>query len=184
MEIVNKITMKSIGAQPKANSVEAPREVAHIFGVARSFKTGSSNYGFFEKFVGDFEAVNTETGEVYASQTLLVPSIVEQLLKGALTAAGAEAGKVGAPGTRGQDVDGKVADTPVEFAFIVGVKPTTKREGANAGQGYEFTVKPMIESKRSDTLASLREVSQKARKALPAPEAQKEQHKAGTSSKK
>lgn len=171
MEFVNKITMKAIGCQPRPHSVDKPVELAHIYGVAREFRTGSSNYGFYDKFMGDLEATNLETGEVFVGRSMLLPAVAEAMLKEALISVGAEAGKVG----QGKlpDTEGKVADVPVEFGFIIGAKPNKKKtrdgEEDKSGQGYEWTVKTFTPSKRSDALAHLRQASEGARKALPAP---------------
>jgi hypothetical protein len=166
-ETINKITMKAVGAQPKAGTVEAPHMLLHVLGIARSFKTGSSNYGFFQKFSGDFEAINLETGEVFRSNNLMLPAVAEMLLKSALIDAGAEAGRAGDRGI--PDREGKAATVPVEFAYAIGVKPGKPREGAQESYaGYEYTVESLTTSKRSDALQSLRKVSLTAREAMKA----------------
>jgi hypothetical protein len=170
VEIVNKITMKTIEAQPEPRSITEKRDIAHVFGTATGYRSGSTNYGVFCKFEGNFEAVNLETGEIYKSRNLLLPEIIESLLMEQLVSLGAKAGKMktqddpGSPGTPSSE--------PVDFAFCVGVKPIFEKDGktiVERGQGYEYTVKPIMESKVSDSLAHIREVSDKARKALPAP---------------
>lgn len=171
MEILNKITMKKIGAQPAPFSVKEAAVLAHIFGKADGFKTGSTTYGLYDKFHGDFEAVNLATGEMYAGANLLCPPIMEALIKQALVNAGAEGGKVGNKAAHESDVEGKNATSPVLFAFALGVRPTAKKEGAReVGSGYEYTVSVLTPSRRSDALESLRAISDSARKALPAPE--------------
>lgn len=173
MEILNKITMKKIGAQPAPFSVKEAAILAHIFGKADGYKTGSTTYGLYDKFHGDFEAVNLATGEVYAGANLLCPPIMEALIKQALINAGAEGGKVGNKAAHENDTEGKNATSPVLFAFALGVRPTAKKEGAReVGSGYEYTVSVLTPSKRSDALESLRTISDGARKAtLPAPAA-------------
>lgn len=170
MNILNKITMKAIGAQPAPHTVESAEVLAHVFGKANGYDTGSTNYGFYDKFHGEFEAVNLRTGEVFAAANLLCPPIMENLIKQALKDAGAEGGKIGNKATHEKDVAGKDAQAPVLFAFAVGVKPTPKKEGArDSGSGYEYTVSVLTPSKRSDALESLRAISDGARKTLPAP---------------
>jgi len=164
--------MKKIGAQPAPWSVEEARDLAHIIGKANGFKTGSTTYGFYDKFHGEFEAVNLETGEVFVAPALLCPPMMEMLIKQALVNAGAEGGKVGVG--RQPDTEGKDASAAVMVGFILGVKPVPKKEDAreNVGQGYEYTVRFLAEPKRSDALAELRALSDQSRKALPAPDRQ------------
>jgi hypothetical protein len=175
VEIVNKITMKTIDAQPKPRSVTERADIAHVFGTATGYRQGSTNYGVFCKFEGNFEAVNLTTGEVFRSRNLLLPQIVEAMLLEQLTSLGAKAGKVRTADTEG--TPGTPASEPVDFAFCLGVKPIFEKDGktlVERGQGYEYTVKPIMESKVSDSLAHIREASEKARnapKALPAPTA-------------
>jgi len=173
VEILGKITMKNIGAQPKPRSVTERKELCHIFGSCESFQEGSTTYGIFRKFEGRFEAVDVMTGEVFRSKYLLLPEIAEALLTEQLIALGAVAGKVktaedkGSAGTPGRE--------PVEFAIAVGVKPIFEKDGktiVERGQGYEYSVRPLVESRRADSLSHLRALSQSVREgtALPAPE--------------
>ena len=171
MNILNKITMKGIGAQPAPWSVDAPKALAHILGKANGYKTGSTTYGLYDKFHGEFEAVNLETGEIYVGSNLLCPPIMEALIKDALKNAGAEGGRIGNKAAHEIDVEGKDTESPVLFAFELGVKPTAKKDGAReVGSGYEYTVKLLTPAKRSDALESLRAISQQPRQvALPGP---------------
>lgn len=170
MNILNKITMKGIGAQPAPWSVDAPKALAHILGKANGYKTGSTTYGLYDKFHGEFEAVNLETGEIYVGSNLLCPPIMEALIKDALKNAGAEGGRIGNKAAHEIDVEGKDTESPVLFLFELGVKPTAKKDGAReVGSGYEYTVRLLTPAKRSDALESLRTISQQARTALPSP---------------
>lgn len=153
MEIIGKISLKGIGAQPAANSVHEPRELASIYGAARQFVTGVTTYGDYTKFKGDFEAVNLGTGEAFKSSALILPEIVETMLINALLAEGAKAGK--AKTANAAEQAGTDAQAPVEFAFTIGVRPTTNKEGS--GRGYEFTVKPLQEFSGADAIAHLRD---------------------------
>jgi hypothetical protein len=172
VEILNKITMKTIGAQPKPRSVTEKKDLCHIFGTAIGFREGSTTYGVFRKFEGNFEAVDLQSGEVFKSKWLLLPEIVEALLTEQLTNLGAVGGRMKTADDKG--TEGTPSETPVDFAFSIGVKPIFEKDGktiVDKGQGYEYTVRPMMESKQADSLAHLREVSSKARQpALPAPE--------------
>lgn len=159
MEMIGKISIKGIGAQPAPGSVKEPREIAKIFGSARQFAVGTTTYGDFVKFKGDFEAINMATGETFRSNSLLVPQILENMLVQALLDAGARAGKTKT--AKDAEVQGDPATAPVEFAVIVGVRPAGSKDGAApAGTGYEFTLKPLVELRDSDPLAHLRQAVQ------------------------
>lgn len=157
----NKISMKSIGAQPKTGQTIVDGPVAHIYGSARNYLVGTSTYGEFTKFRGDFEAVNLATGESYRSQNLLLPDIAAGLLVSALHAAGAKHGTTKTATT--PENPGEPATAPVEFAIEIGVRKTASDKPG--GRGYEFTLRPLVETRDSDPLAALR----KHVKALPAP---------------
>lgn len=128
MEIVSKLTLKSIGAQPKPHSVKENTALASIYGRVRGKKVGQSTFGDFIKFEGEFEGVNIATGEVFRSGALILPKVLESLLVGA--------------------VDG---ENTVDFAVEIWAKPSEK-----GNTGYEYGVKPLIEPAASDELASLR----------------------------
>ena len=169
----NKISMKSIGVQPKAGQPIVDGPVAHIYGSARNYLVGSSTYGEFTKFRGDFEAVNLSTGENYRSQNLLLPDIAAGLLVAALHAAGAKHGTTKTATT--PENPGEPATAPVEFAIEIGVRKTASNKPG--GRGYEFTLRPLVETRDSDPLAALRKHvkehfmtgSVADKKALPAP---------------
>ncbi|MGH9436414.1 MAG: hypothetical protein ACRD22_00615 [Terriglobia bacterium] len=170
MNILNKLTMKAIGAQPPPHSITEAVALAHVFGKANGYKTGSTTYGLYDKFHGEFEGVNLATGEVYVASNFLCPPIMESLIKEALKQAGAEGGKVGNVAAHEADVEGKDTESPVLFAFEVGAKPTAKKDGPDRGNGYEYTVKLLTPARRSDALESLRAISAQARGlSLPAP---------------
>lgn len=88
-----KITLKTIGAQPdfeKLMKAEGKKmSLAHIFGVITRSKPGQSDLGAFVKFLGQFKAVNTATGEIFESAAIILPRFLEEQLYGALPAEGA-----------------------------------------------------------------------------------------------
>lgn len=144
-ELLSKLSLKGIGAQPKRGEVkegDAPKAIALLFGRAHGYSIGQSTFGEFTKFKGSFEGKNIADGKTYKSGNVLLPKIVEDLLREAIDAA-----------------DG----VAIDFALEVGIKPA-----ANAF-GYEYTVRPLVEVKESDELAALRNVVYG--NALPAPEA-------------
>ncbi|WWT39187.1 ssDNA binding protein [Enterobacteria phage PRDteal] len=128
MEIVSKLTLKTIGAQPKPHSIKGNTALASIYGRVRGKKVGQSTFGDFIKFEGEFEGVNIATGEVFRSGALILPKVLESLLAGA--------------------VDG---ENTVDFAVEIWAKPSEK-----GNTGYEYGIKPLIEPAASDELAALR----------------------------
>lgn len=126
MNLLSKISMKTIGADVEA-SKEGPIALAHVLGIAKGVKTGQSTYGDWTAFVGSFEAVNLETGEIFRAGKCFLPEIATSLLAGALTDA-----------------------ETVQFALEIGARP------AKNAVGYEYTVTPLIGPSESDELSMLK----------------------------
>ena len=143
MELLSKITVKTVGCQPKKGSIEVAKALFTVYGIARGYKMGVSNFGEFITFKGDIEAKNQETGEVYRSSNLILPNLISGMLQGAID---------GSP------------DSDIEVALIVGVKPS------DTPMGYEYTIKPLMEMKEADSLVALRALVNDKLKALPAPD--------------
>lgn len=144
MELLSKITVKTVGAQPKPKSVTEATDLCSVYGILRGYAVGQSPYGEFLKFKGDIEACNLATGELFKSGNLILPGIISGLMQGA--------------------VDGN-PENDVEFGVIVGVKPSEK-----GNTGYEYTIKPIVEPKEADALVALRSTVRDAMLALPSPE--------------
>ena len=145
-KIVTKISLKSIGAAPAKNSVEKDKPVtlAAIYGTANRHESVTTTFGDSTRFIGNFEAVNAENGQVYRSGKMFLPQIVEELLRDAVDA---------------------VENGSVEFALEIGAEHSEK-----GNMGYAYTVRPLRKMAESDALAHLRaEVAEKL-KALPAPQ--------------
>ncbi len=152
MEIIPKITMKTIGAQPAPRTVEKKADLAHIYGRADRVNEGSTLYGIFHKYKGVFKAVNLSTGEVFQSSNLLLPEIADGILLAEMLAAGATLGKEKTAKDAEQSGE-KVKGNPIEFAVCIGVIPQETKDGS--GRGYQFTAKPIVESTTADPLAHL-----------------------------
>jgi len=168
-EIIPKITMKTIDAQPAPRTVEKKEILVHIFGRADRVNEGSTTYGIFHKYKGVFEAVNLKTGAVYRSSSLLLPEIADGILLPAMIEHGATLGKEKT--AKEPEVAGEAVreSEPVNFALAIGVIPQESKD--ETGRGYQYTVAPLMESAAADPLAELRAVSQRAVAALPAPAA-------------
>lgn len=146
-QLISKISIKGVGAQPKKNSLAegASEALCLFYGRVTGYTVGTSSFGEFVKFKGGFEAVNAKTGEVFKSSAILLPDVVNGMLQEAVEGA-----------------DGNAVD----FALEIGVKYSEN------AYGYEYTVKPLQQMRESDELAALRSmVAEKTTIALPAPAA-------------
>jgi len=128
IELISKISTKTV-----AGTVSKPKEgesavLYRVLGIANGIKSGESTYGEFTAFTGNFKAINLETGKVYQSGKVFLPSIAQTMLEGALSDANTDS---------------------VEFAFDIGVK-----HAANA-IGYEYTVTPLVAASDNDPLSAL-----------------------------
>jgi hypothetical protein len=133
MEILRKLTIKNCGWNTSelktAVTKAAATDILKIAGVITSIRPGQTQLGEYAELVGQFQAVNLETGEMFQSGKAILPNFIADPM--------VEASKGG---------------SEVEFAIQIGVK---RNEGSVVG--YEFSVKPLVEPKVSDKLAKLLE---------------------------
>lgn len=141
LNLVSKITVAALGAQPKPNSITVDTHVATLYGRCTDKQLGTSAYGDFVKFKGEFEGVNAQNGETYRAGVLIVPQILEALLDQAI------------------NTD---ENNAVDFAVEVWVKPSEKSK-----TGYTYAIKPLIQPQESDALAALRSIAQAPALAAP-----------------
>lgn len=152
MELLSKITMKSMLCQPKQGTrqdgvdakgkpnfvpcavvgespiLDAVLPLARIFGRATSCKAKTSDFGESFQFNGSFEAIRLSDGETFRSSKLFLPKILEGLLAESLLQ----------------------SEDALDFVVEIGVKAS-----ANAHH-YEWTVKPLMDTNTADNLAHLR----------------------------
>lgn len=135
--IVKKLTPKDVAGKP---IVSIARELAesetvelyHTYGKVVSHKIVPSNtMGDSVKFIGQFEAVNIETGEVFVAAQMFIPSVAGDLLEAAI-------------------IDPEI--NSFEFGFTIGIK-----EDATAVKGYVYTCKSLVAPKNADALSGLRQ---------------------------
>ncbi|MFA7334724.1 MAG: hypothetical protein AB7Q37_18780 [Pyrinomonadaceae bacterium] len=135
MAFIKKITVKNVcggdlkSLLPKEGGA---RTIARIFGVASGKTDGVSHFGGepspWVKFSGQFQGINTVTGEEFKSFTCLLPELGANLLGLAL-----------------ESSDG----SPVEFGFDIAIS------GTDTPIGYQFEVTPLVELKIADLLGGL-----------------------------
>lgn len=141
LTLVSKLTIKTMKAQPKSGEVTEPKMIATLYGRCTNKKIGTSDYGEFIRFKGEFEGVNADTGDSFRSGDMIIPGILESLLDSTIS------------------VD---ENNAVDFAVEVWVEPSDR-----SMTGYTFNIKPLIKPQESDALAELRNL---AAGKLPAPE--------------
>ena len=142
--------IKKISAKTVCGKIEIPKnkkeDLFSIMGIANGTKMTVTQYGEAIGFVGDFEAVNIATGEVFRSPIAYIPDPAQGLLIAKLK-----------------------THPDVQFSFIVGTFAST-----NSVTGYEYSVRPINAGEQADALKALRAMTRAALPAptrLPAPKA-------------
>lgn len=145
--VIGKIPTETvqIDGKPAVRGIEQP--LLRVVGIADKIKTGNSNFGEWVRFMGQFDATNILTGEVFRGPGLHLPAMITELLRPV--------------------VEKNVADkgNGVTFAFDIGVKPA-----ANAF-GYEYTVTDLVPTQDADPLSLLKSQLLANAPALPQPKA-------------
>ena len=135
--LIGKITMRTIGLTP-AKHVAADGKVvavAQVYGIAQKIQIVEDKVrgDSFESIRGQFEAVNLETGEVYQSGTLYLPSGIHDLVASAV---------------KGLDPDDRKA--AIRFKLEIGVVKSTNPAG------YSYEARNLVNASEVDPLADLR----------------------------
>jgi hypothetical protein len=145
-----KISVREVcGELPRMNTGDPSRELMHVIGKANRVKEGTGDFGPWQKLLGQFEAVNLATGEIYVAPQCILPEPMNGMIAGQILNAEPGAAPV------------------IDFALEVGVKAT----GKAGGTGYEFTTRPLVEMRETDALSELRKAVPKL---IAAPEATSE----------
>ena len=142
--------IRKISAKTVCGKIEKPVPVKGkplfiVGGIANKVKTGDSQFGTWTALVGQFEATNIDTGEVFIAPQCFLPEPMNGMIAASLEMV---------------DEDDKRINQSVQFAVEVGVK------FAENQIEYEYTAKEIMKSDAADPLASIRE---QISKALPAP---------------
>lgn len=152
LQLVKKLSLKSIIGKPDIKALHEGGkeiEVFNVGGACTGIKTGNSTYGDWTAFTGTFGAIRLSDGMVFRGVQLFLPEVAEGFVLPAVYAAEGH---------------------PVEFAFIIGVKPAKKQDGSDS---YEYTVKPIQAAEVSDPLDAMMGLLRKhAPAALEAPKAE------------
>jgi len=125
--VFGKVDLKALLAAP-GETIKCMR----VLGLAISQKTGLSSYGEWSALLGQFQATNLVTGEVFNGSTLFLPEVALTPILVALSA----------QGTRG-----------VEFAIDVHVKYVN--DAKPGGSPYEYTFVPLLAPDANDPVSRL-----------------------------
>lgn len=133
MALIKKISVKTVVGNVKkmvANEeIKEKTAVMRVFGVASKVVTGTSDNGDWVAFIGQFKAINTVSGEEFASGKLFLPGVASDLLEGAVNSDEANA---------------------VEFGFDILVEPNDA-----SATGYIYQAESLIAPSEDDTLARM-----------------------------
>lgn len=129
--------------------VSPPRDLYVVFGTADGTRSGTSNYGDWISFTGEFEARRFSDGKVFKSNECILQKPADKLLLSAL-----------------RDVKKRDPSASVSFAFTIGVRTSQRWVDTDEGNSYEYTIRSHFGVSRADPLAHLRHT---VRHALPAP---------------
>lgn len=99
--------------------------LCRIAGYASGIKTGTTQYGEWSAVTGDFAATNMQTGEMFMSNTAIVPGAMGDAIVRTI------AEKLG------EDASAKLA-----FSCDIGIKRSTR----NPAEKYEYVVRPVIKT--------------------------------------
>lgn len=127
--LLKKISTATVYGKITNEDKVAPKALYRVFGIAVGTKTGSSNYGDWSCFVGEFQAVNLHTGEIFNSSKCFLPEIVDAGILTQLSQA--EGGGV-------------------KFAFEIGIQPNE-----DIVIGYEYTAKSLLQVQPNNFLAEM-----------------------------
>jgi len=162
-EILRKITLAKCGLTVASlkTAVGKVKEgeivpVLRVVGVANGYKPGATDKGEYVVLLGEFQATNLIDGHIYSSPRAILPTFVAEAFVPALQQHG-----------------------NAEFALDVGARRNDK-----AITGYEFTMRPLMQSRSSDRLTALLESVAKTTPVLPAPPAGEQQKASSKSSRK
>jgi len=150
-ELAKKISIKTVvgsvinerrPAYDEATGKGEEFALMRVWGMARGIRRGSSTYGDWLSFKGDFEAINLQTGVVKRGVECFLPEPVQTEMWGRL-------------------IETQKADpgASIQFAFDIWVR------GTKGTVGYEYFVKAVMKATGADPLAALRN----SVKALPMP---------------
>ena len=138
--IVKKITTRVVCGKPsiekliehnKVHGKEAVMPLFNVIGMASDSVAGLTDTGPYVRLLGQFKAVNVESGEEFRSGAAILPGSANDMVYGALKGLGEGGGAV-------------------EFAFRIGVQ-----RDESTPTGYVYVVEQVYQQGQHDSLAAL-----------------------------
>jgi hypothetical protein len=129
--VCGKVDIEKLIDYGKANGKSAVMPLFAIIGLASDSQAGETALGPYVKLLGQFKAVNADTGEEFRSGAAILPGSANDLVYGALKGLGEGGGSV-------------------EFALRVGVQ-----RDETAAIGYVYVVEQVYQQGANDALAAL-----------------------------
>lgn len=117
-----------------------------VAGVCNAIEEGTSTYGDWVRFIGDFTAVNYFTGEQFRSEKTHVPGVLEAVLLRGLEPLKDTVKEL-------QHTTVTTLTSEIEFAFTVALKRLPDDE--KGGVSYEYITTPKTEIKANDRISHL-----------------------------
>lgn len=133
MKLVKKVSAKTVVGANIKKLLDKSGENTPLYtviGIATGIKTGISTYGDWACLTGQFRATNMITGELFQGSHMFLPDVAHDMAAVALSSDGVES---------------------IEIAFEIGAALTDAEDGA----GYEYSVRPLIETQEADPLAAI-----------------------------
>lgn len=165
-QILKKLNPKDVMGT-KIRELPIPSDLYTIIGRAHNLRDGESTFGPWTSLRGEFEAVRLSDGETFISAECFVPGPAGDLLVQQVRKFITEEIPVSAEQAKKSGRTYKVTGEYVEMALVISTKSSTR----DAGQPYEFVVRPIVPVQKADALAALRERMMKTLPRLAAPKA-------------
>lgn len=163
-QILKKLNPKDIMGT-KIRELPIPSDLYTIIGRAHNLRDGESQFGPWTSLRGEFEAVRLSDGETFISAECFVPGPAGDLLVQQVRKFITEEIPVSEEQAKKAGRTYKTTGEYVEMALVVSTKASTR----DAGQPYEFVVRPIVPVQKADALAALRERMMKTLPRLAAP---------------
>lgn len=163
-QILKKINPKDVMGT-KIRELPIPSDLYTVIGRAHNLRDGESQFGPWTSLRGEFEAVRLSDGETFISAECFIPGPAGDLLVAQVRKFIEEEIPVTSEQYKKTGKTYKVTGEYVEMALVISTKASTRE----AGQPYEFVVRPIVPVQKADALAALRDRMTKALPRLAAP---------------
>lgn len=144
---LNKKTLRTLAEDADGQVVP----IYKVYGLAIKTRKGVSNEnGEWISFMGQFEAIIFETGEIVRSGELFLPTLVTPMLESQIVSA--KAGVIDNIDHDDEEAPKEAVFKGIQFAFEIGIEESDK-----SSTGYEFTSKNLMPEAENDLLTHMRE---------------------------